>query len=61
MMTGPSTHTNRTALRLAAGTSALALILGWVRWRSGRLWPGILLHAWSNLAMIAYVLGPAIG
>ena len=30
MMTGPSTHTNRTALRLAAGTSALALILGWV-------------------------------
>jgi membrane protease YdiL (CAAX protease family) len=39
----------------------LALILGWVRWRSGRLWPGILLHAWSNLAMIAYVLGPALG
>ncbi|WP_156649893.1 CPBP family intramembrane glutamic endopeptidase [Methylobacterium sp. Leaf89] len=39
----------------------LALILGWVRWRSGRLWPGILLHAWSNLAMIAYVLGPAVG
>ncbi|WP_243214313.1 MULTISPECIES: CPBP family intramembrane glutamic endopeptidase [Methylobacterium] len=39
----------------------LALILGWVRWRSGRLWPGIVLHAWSNLAMIAYVLGPALG
>jgi membrane protease YdiL (CAAX protease family) len=39
----------------------LALVLGWVRWRSGRLWPGILLHAWSNLAMIAYVLWPADG
>ncbi|MCJ2033453.1 CPBP family intramembrane glutamic endopeptidase [Methylobacterium sp. J-068] len=39
----------------------LALMLGWVRWRSGRLWPSILLHAWSNLAMIAYVLWPAGG
>ncbi|WP_247636690.1 CPBP family intramembrane glutamic endopeptidase [Methylobacterium sp. 37f] len=39
----------------------LALMLGWVRWRSGRLWPGIVLHAWSNFAMILYVLGPAIG
>lgn len=39
----------------------LALVLGWVRWRSGRLWPGILLHAWSNLAMLAYVLWPSGG
>lgn len=37
----------------------LALMLGWLRWRSGRLWPCILLHAWSNLAMIAYVLAPS--
>ncbi len=37
----------------------LALMLGWLRWRSGRLWPCILLHGWSNLAMIAYVLTPA--
>lgn len=36
----------------------LALMLGWLRWRSGRLWPCILLHAWSNLAMIVYVLAP---
>ncbi|NEU11711.1 CPBP family intramembrane metalloprotease [Methylobacterium sp. BTF04] len=36
----------------------LALVLGWLRWRSGRLWPCILLHGWSNLAMVAYVLWP---
>jgi membrane protease YdiL (CAAX protease family) len=39
----------------------LALMLGWLRWRSGRLWPCILLHAWSNLATIAYVLWPSAG
>lgn len=39
----------------------LALVLGWVRWRSGRLWPCILLHAWSNLAMVTYVLWPSGG
>lgn len=37
----------------------LALMLGWLRWRSGRLWPCMVLHAWSNFAMIAYVLWPA--
>ncbi|WP_286159017.1 CPBP family intramembrane glutamic endopeptidase [Methylobacterium sp. Leaf456] len=38
----------------------LALTLGWLRWRTGRLWPCILLHAWSNLALVAYQLGPAL-
>ena len=37
----------------------LALVLGWLRWRTGRLWPCIVLHGWSNLAMVAYVLWPA--
>ena len=35
----------------------LALTLGWLRWRTGRLWPCILLHAWSNLALVTYQLG----
>ena len=37
----------------------LALALGWLRWRTGRLWPCIALHGWSNLALVAYVLWPA--
>ncbi|WP_373322067.1 CPBP family intramembrane glutamic endopeptidase [Methylobacterium dankookense] len=36
----------------------LALALGTLRWRTGRLWPCIALHGWSNLALIAYVLWP---
>jgi membrane protease YdiL (CAAX protease family) len=36
----------------------LALTLGWLRWRTGRLWPCILLHGWSNLALLAYLLLP---
>lgn len=36
----------------------LAVMLGWLRWRTGRLWPCIALHGWSNLALIAYVLWP---
>ncbi len=36
----------------------LALALGILRWRTGRLWPCIALHGWSNLALIAYVLWP---
>ncbi|MFF8798454.1 MULTISPECIES: CPBP family intramembrane glutamic endopeptidase [unclassified Methylobacterium] len=38
----------------------LALTLGWLRWRTGRLWPCILLHGWSNLCLIAYQLGPRL-
>ncbi len=36
----------------------LAIALGILRWRTGRLWPCIALHGWSNLALIAYVLWP---
>nr|WP_245930749.1 CPBP family intramembrane glutamic endopeptidase [Methylobacterium radiodurans] len=36
----------------------LALALGILRWRTGRLWPCIALHGWSNLALVAYVLWP---
>ena len=36
----------------------LALALGVLRWRTGRLWPCIALHGWSNLALLAYVLWP---
>lgn len=36
----------------------LALTLGWLRWRTGRLWPCMLLHAWSNLALVTYQLSP---
>ncbi|WP_019906984.1 CPBP family intramembrane glutamic endopeptidase [Methylobacterium sp. 77] len=36
----------------------LALMLGWLRWRTGRLWPCILLHVWSNLAVVIYLLWP---
>ena len=38
----------------------LALMLGWLRWRTGRLWPSICLHGWSNLALIAYLLWPGL-
>ena len=36
----------------------LALTLGWLRWRTGRIWPCMLLHAWSNLALVTYQLSP---
>lgn len=38
----------------------LALTLGWLRWRTGRLWPCILLHGWSNFCLVAYQLGPSL-
>jgi membrane protease YdiL (CAAX protease family) len=38
----------------------LALTLGWLRWRTGRLWPCMLLHAWSNLALVVYQIGPGL-
>ncbi|GEP08379.1 hypothetical protein MMMDOFMJ_1835 [Methylobacterium gnaphalii] len=37
----------------------LAITLGWLRWRTGRLWPCMLLHGWSNLALVTYLLWPA--
>ncbi len=36
----------------------LALMLGWLRWRTGRLWPCMMLHAWSNLCVVAWMLSP---
>jgi membrane protease YdiL (CAAX protease family) len=51
-------HINGFGLARPVSLLPLALILGWLRWRGGRLWPCILLHAWSNLAMIAWVLWP---
>jgi len=36
----------------------LAFALGLLRWRTGRLWPGIALHGWSNLALVVYLLWP---
>ncbi|WP_412759725.1 type II CAAX prenyl endopeptidase Rce1 family protein [Methylorubrum subtropicum] len=51
---------NATALNALARPLTLlplALTLGWLRWRTGRLWPCILLHAWSNLALVTYQLG----
>lgn len=38
----------------------LAITLGWLRWRTGRLWPCILLHGWSNFCLLAYQLGPSL-
>ncbi len=38
----------------------LALTLGWLRWRTGRLWPCILLHGWSNFCLVAYQIGPSL-
>lgn len=36
----------------------LAIVLGWLRWRTACLWPCIALHAWSNLCMVGWVLWP---
>ncbi|MFH5805705.1 ABC transporter permease subunit/CPBP intramembrane protease [Alienimonas sp. DA493] len=35
------------------GTTLLGLLLGWVRVRTGSLWPGMLLHAVSNAALLS--------
>ncbi|MCJ2082311.1 CPBP family intramembrane glutamic endopeptidase [Methylobacterium sp. J-090] len=51
-------HVNGFGLARPVSLLPLALMLGWLRWRGGRLWPCIVLHAWSNLAMIAWVLWP---
>ncbi|WP_246685208.1 CPBP family intramembrane glutamic endopeptidase [Methylobacterium sp. WL69] len=51
-------HINGFGLARPVSLLPLALMLGWLRWHGGRLWPCIVLHAWSNLAMIAWVLWP---
>lgn len=51
-------HVSAWGLARPVSLAPLALVLGWLRWRTGRLWPCIALHGWSNLALIAYVLWP---
>lgn len=51
-------HVSAWGLARPVSLAPLALMLGWLRWRTGRLWPCIALHGWSNLALIAYLLWP---
>ncbi|HEX8416326.1 MAG TPA: type II CAAX endopeptidase family protein [Methylobacterium sp.] len=51
-------HLSAAGLARPVSLLPLALMLGWLRWRTGRLWPCIALHGWSNLALVAYVLWP---
>lgn len=51
-------HVSSFGLARPVSLLPLALVLGWLRWRTGRLWPCICLHGWSNLALIAYLLWP---
>jgi ABC-2 type transport system permease protein/sodium transport system permease protein len=43
--------------RLVAST-LLGLVLGWVRWRSGSVWPGMVLHACHNGILMLMTLEP---
>src|SRR5205085_1627570 len=36
----------------------MGLALGWVRWRSGSVWPGMLLHASHNAQLLSLELFP---
>lgn len=51
-------HLSAAGLARPVSLLPLALMLGWLRWRTGRLWPCIALHGWSNLALVTYVLWP---
>jgi uncharacterized protein len=51
-------HVSSWGLARPVSLLPLALALGWLRWRTGRLWPGIALHGWSNLALVTYLLWP---
>ena len=53
-------HVSAFGLARPVSLLPLALMLGWLRWRTGRLWPSICLHGWSNLALIAYLLWPGL-
>ena len=53
-------HVSEAGLARPVTLLPLAVALGWLRWRTGRLWPCVLLHGWSNLAMVAYVLWPGM-
>jgi membrane protease YdiL (CAAX protease family) len=51
-------HVSEFGLARPVSLLPLALVLGWLRWRTARLWPCIVLHAWSNLCMVAWMLSP---
>ena len=52
-------HVSQAGIARPVSLLPLALMLGWLRWRTGRLWPCIVLHGWSNLAILVYVLWPS--
>ena len=51
-------HVSSWGLARPVSLLPLAFALGWLRWRTGRLWPSIALHGWSNLALVTYLLWP---
>ena len=52
-------HVSSWGLARPVSLLPLALALGLLRWRTGRLWPCVALHGWSNLALVVYLLWPA--
>jgi ABC-2 type transport system permease protein/sodium transport system permease protein len=42
-------------------TTLMGLALGWVRWRSGSIWPGVLLHMAYNGSVVLFALGSVPG
>ncbi|WP_375408659.1 lysostaphin resistance A-like protein [uncultured Methylobacterium sp.] len=52
-------HVSQAGIARPVSLLPLALMLGWLRWRTDRLWPCIVLHGWSNLAILVYVLWPS--
>lgn len=51
-------HVSEMGLARPVTLLPLAVTLGWLRWRTGRLWPCMALHGWSNLALVTYLLWP---
>ena len=51
-------HVSSFGLARPVSLLPLAVALGLLRWKTGRLWPGIALHGWSNLALVVYLLWP---
>lgn len=52
-------HVSQAGIARPVSLLPLALMLGWLRWRTDRIWPCIVLHGWSNLAVLVYVLWPS--
>lgn len=51
-------HVSSWGLARPVSLLPLAVTLGLLRWRTGRLWPCVALHGWSNLALVVYLLWP---